>query len=81
MTDACVLDTSALIAFLRGEPGAEQVRRRLNHGRRLMHAVNVAELCFTAPKRMPERFTPESTMAWFDAEDIAVSTILDPDFL
>jgi len=75
------LDTSALIAFLRGEPGADHVRKRLNTGRRIMHAVNVAELCFTAPKRMPERFTPESTMAWFHAVDIDVSGICDSDFL
>ena len=81
MTDACVLDTSAVIAYLRDEPGAERVRSRLRFGYRIMHAVNVAELCFTAPKRMPERFSPESTMVWFNAMDIAVSGVYDSDFL
>ena len=77
----CILDTSAVVAFLRLEPGAEHVRERLNASRCLMHAVNVAEICFTVPRRMPERFTPELAMAWFIAANIAVSDILAPDFL
>lgn len=40
MTEA-VLDASALVAFLRDEPGAERVRERL--GRLRISAVNLAE--------------------------------------
>jgi PIN domain nuclease of toxin-antitoxin system len=75
------LDTSALVAVIRGEPGAERVREWLDMGRCTMHAANVSELCFSAPKRVPECFTPASAMAWFIAEDIAISNVLDLDFL
>ena len=77
----CVLDTSSLIAYIREELGAEQVRKRLRFSRCLMHAINVAEFLFTAPKRMPGLFTPESAFAWFTAADIDTANILDPDFL
>ena len=77
----CVLDTSALIAVIRGEPGAERVRDRLMSGRQFMHAVNVAEFLFTAPRRRPELFTPESALAWFNAAEIGIVDILDSDFL
>ncbi len=77
----CVLDTSALIAVIRNEPGAEQVWERLTTGRRFMHAVNVAEFLFTAPRRRPDLFTPESALAWFNATEIGIVDILDPDFL
>ncbi len=80
-SDDCVLDTSALIAVIRGEPGAERVRDRLTSGRRFMHAVNVAEFLFTAPRRRPDRFTPESALAWLNAAEIGVVDILDLDFL
>lgn len=81
MTVDCVLDTSALIAYIRNEPGEEVVKERLRFGRCLMHAVNVAELLFTAPRRIPERFKPESTLAWFNAVEIGMADILDSDFL
>ena len=81
MTDIIVLDTSVLVAFARLEPGAEQIRRRLESGRRFMHAVNVAELLFTLPRRMPTRFTPKSALAWFSAAEIGVANTLDQDFL
>ncbi len=77
----CVLDTSALIAVIRNEPGAEQGWERLTTGRRFMHAVNVAEFLFSAPRRRPDLFTPESALAWFNATEIGIVDILDPDFL
>jgi PIN domain nuclease of toxin-antitoxin system len=46
-----------------------------------MHAVNVAEFLFTAPRRKPELFTPESALAWFNAAEIGIVDILDLDFL
>ena len=81
MTTDCVLDTSALIAYVREEPGWERVQERLRFGRRFMHAVNMAEFLYAAPNRMPERFTPDSALAWFYAADIDVANLFDPDFL
>jgi hypothetical protein len=43
MTDAAVLDASALLAFLRREPGRDRVAAVL--GRAQISAVNLAEVC------------------------------------
>lgn len=81
MTVDCVLDTSALIAVIRGEPGAQTVRERLKNERCVMHALNVAEFCFTASRRQPEHFTPDSAMAWFAATEMGMVHLLDAEFI
>lgn len=44
MTEATVLDASAIIAFLQGEPGIELVQQALQSGRCLVTAANQAEI-------------------------------------
>ncbi len=56
-------DTSALVAYWKSEPGADAVRAQLERGGCVMHEVNVCELCFTLPRKLPERFTRESALA------------------
>ncbi len=39
-----VLDASALLAYLNGEPGAERVRQCIEEGKAIMSSVNLAEV-------------------------------------
>jgi PIN domain nuclease of toxin-antitoxin system len=39
-----VLDASALLAYLNGEPGAERVRQCIEQGQAIMSSVNLAEV-------------------------------------
>jgi PIN domain nuclease of toxin-antitoxin system len=39
-----VLDASALLAYLNGEPGAERVQQCIEHGQAIMSSVNLAEV-------------------------------------
>ena len=63
MRHRLVCDTSALVAYWKDEPGADVVYAQLQRGGCIMHEVNVCELCFTLPRKLPERFTAESTLA------------------
>lgn len=48
-----VLDASALLAYLNGEPGAERVRQCIEQGQATMSSVNLAEvLCKCADQGM-----------------------------
>ena len=66
---------------MRLEPGTEVVRDRLKSGQCVMHAVNVAEFCFTISRKLPEAYTPDTAMAWIATAEIGVAENLDPDFL
>ena len=59
-----VADPSAIVAYLRNETGADVVAHQFVLGGIWMHEVNVAELCFTLPRKMPDVFTPESVLEW-----------------
>ena len=81
MTADFVLDTSAVIAYLRDEPGAAIVDKTLGAYRCVMHAVNVGELCYSAARRLPERFSPESAALWIEQAGIGRSHVLTTPFL
>ena len=80
-TTNCVYDTSALVAVLRNEPGADKVQRHLIVGDGCMHAVNMGEFLYTISRRLPERFTPESASIWLETSAIRPSEIITRTFL
>ena len=80
-TNSCVFDTSALLALLRAEPGAERVRSRLELADCCMHIVNVGEFLFTASRKMPDRFTPESAAVWLETTFLSQSRVMTTSFL
>lgn len=51
MTQACVLDASAIIAFLQGEPGGEEVQSALQSQHCVVTAANQAEIIAKALDR------------------------------
>ena len=51
MTQACVLDASAIIAFLQGEPGGEEVQLALQSQHCVVTAANQAEIIAKALDR------------------------------
>ena len=55
MSGAVVLDASAVLAFLQGEPGEERVAQALQSQRCLMTAANQAEVISRALDRGGER--------------------------
>lgn len=65
-THRIVLDTGALVAFWREEKGTDVVRAQLHRGGCVMHEVNVSELCFTLPRKLPNRFTRQSARTMLD---------------
>ena len=75
MANRAVLDTSALVAYWRGEPGAERVESLLRRGGCVMHEINVSELCFTLPRKLPDRFNRASARAML--QRVGVSTVAD----
>jgi len=75
MTHKVVLDTSALVAYWRREPGAERVHECLRRGGCVMHEVNVSEICFTLPRKLPERFNRESARVMLEV--VGVITVSD----
>ena len=81
MTPKCVFDTSALVAVMRGEPGAERVRDCMDGGDSCMHTVNIGEFLYTVSRRMPERFTPEIAAVWLDSATIGHSANMTMPFL
>ena len=77
-----VLDTSALIAYVRGEPGAPFIASILSAHYCIMHAVNVGEFCYTAVRCLPDRFvSPESAILWLNQAGVGRSHDLTSSFL
>ena len=73
MTIDCVLDTSALLAYLRDEPGADKVATSLEGDECVKHVVNAGEFLYSVSRRMPDRFTPESAAVWLESTAIGKS--------
>ena len=65
-----VLDASAVIAFLQGEPGAEQVRKALTQGNCAVTAANQAEIVSKALDRGLDAATIEAILAELSYEVI-----------
>jgi len=76
-----VLDTSALVAYARDEPGSSTIAGILDTHRCLMHAVNVGEFLCAISRRMSERFDPESANLWVEQAGVERSYVLTPAFL
>ena len=62
----CVLDTSAIMACYRDEPGHEKVDRALVVGGCVMHVANICEFCFAVPKKSGWTVAPDVALAWLD---------------
>ena len=65
-----VLDTSALMAVFRDEPGADKVAVSLLAGGCVMHVANMSEFYSAVPRKSTGLFTPVEAMAWVDRNGI-----------
>lgn len=77
----CILDTSALIAFFLREPGHVKVAAVLENEACAVHAVNVAEFCFTLSRKSPSRYEPKQARMLLDDVFIDQVDLVDPLFL
>lgn len=75
-----VLDTSAMCAYHLGEPGSELLEHYLSKVL-VMHAVNVAEFCFSYPKRQPQRLQAKNAWELLALDGIGCAAIFTPSFL
>lgn len=76
----CVLDTSALVAYWREEPGCDVVGAALRDSGCAMHAVNVAEFLYSLPRRRPELFNISLASDWVERVGIVCMEGLDRRF-
>ncbi len=76
-----VLDASALCAFHLFETGRDRMISYLEFGTRVMHAVNIAEVCFTLSRRRPEVFSPDSVWDSLVRDGIGRVMTVDRQFL
>jgi predicted nucleic acid-binding protein len=76
-----VLDTSAMIAYLRGELGADEVESRLEDDSEpcLAHAVNICEVYYKAMERSGEE-AAESAISDLRGQGLEVSEHLNEHF-
>ena len=81
MTAKFVMDTSAMVAYARDEPGASTIESTLDAYRCVMHAVNIGEFLCTISRRMPERFDPDSANLWIELAGVGRSYVLTSSFL
>ncbi len=64
-------DASALVAYWRGEPGMNATWAHLRRGGCVMHEVNISEIAFTMPRKIPAQWSPRIVVDWLEKAGIA----------
>lgn len=80
MTDALVLDASALVARLFAETGADTVEAIMASGRAVATPIAIAEALRTC-RRKGLRLSPEEIFQYLESRNVRIEPVLEEDVL
>ena len=70
MRHRLVCDASVLVAYWRGEPRMDVAWAQLRRGGCVMHEVNISEIAFTIPRKLPEERSSRNAIDWLEKAGI-----------